>query len=79
MDNTHQYKFLGLKLSEHLDFHIMAKAVAHSASRALGLLIANAKAFGVFLLELFLIYMALLYILSSVTELQFEGLGCFHA
>ena len=41
-----QYKYLGLVLSEHLDYSITAKVVAESTNRALGLLIAKSKAFG---------------------------------
>jgi len=41
-----QYKYLGLIFTEYLDFLIMTKMVAQSASRALGLLIAKDKAFG---------------------------------
>ncbi|MES9880789.1 MAG: reverse transcriptase family protein [Sedimenticola sp.] len=41
-----QYKYLGLVLSEHLDFNITAKTVAQSAGRALGLLIAKSKTLG---------------------------------
>ena len=48
LDITQQYKYLGLILQEHLDYSITAKAVAQSASRALGLLIAKAKAYGGF-------------------------------
>ena len=40
------YKYLGLVLSEFLDFQITAKVVSQSASRALGLLISKDKAFG---------------------------------
>ena len=40
------YTYLGVILTEHLDFDYMAKKVAQSASRALGLLIAKAKLFG---------------------------------
>ncbi len=43
-----RYKYLGLILTEFLDYNIMAKTVAQSASRALGLLIAKSKAFGGF-------------------------------
>ena len=43
---TMQYKYLGIVLSEHLDYAITAKNVAQSANRALGLLIAKSKAFG---------------------------------
>ncbi len=41
-----QYKYLGLILNEHLDYALMAKMVAKSACRALGLLIAKCKASG---------------------------------
>ena len=41
-----QYKYLGLILTEHLDFLEMAKSVAKSASRALGFLICKDKALG---------------------------------
>ena len=41
-----RYKYLGVILTEHLDFTIMTKTVAQSASRALGLLIAKDKIFG---------------------------------
>ena len=40
----HQYKYLGLILSEHLDMLVMVKMIAQSASRALGLLVAKDKA-----------------------------------
>jgi hypothetical protein len=40
------YKYLGLMFNEHLDKSMMAKSVAKSANRALGLLIAKCKAFG---------------------------------
>ena len=40
------YKYLGLILTEFLDFSKTAKAVAKSANRALGLIIAKAKYFG---------------------------------
>jgi hypothetical protein len=41
-----RYLYLGLVLHEHLDYNIMAKVVAQSASRALGLLIAKCKSVG---------------------------------
>ena len=41
-----QYKYLGLVLTEHLDYAVTTKIVAQSANRALGLLIAKSKAFG---------------------------------
>ena len=48
LEYSSQYKYLGLILHEHLDFNITAKFVAQSASRALGLVIAKAKAYGGF-------------------------------
>ena len=45
-ENVIHYRYLGLVLSEHLDYAFTAKVVAHSANRALGLLIAKTKAFG---------------------------------
>ena len=41
-----QYKYLGVLLTEHLDYTAMSKMVAQSASRALGLLISKDKASG---------------------------------
>lgn len=41
-----RYVYLGLTLSEHLDYNIMTKNVAQSAGRALGLLIAKYKSMG---------------------------------
>ena len=41
-----RYTYLGLLLSEHLDFEMAAKLVAQSASRALGLLISKCKLAG---------------------------------
>ena len=41
-----QYIYLGLMLTEHLDYDMMAKNVALSANRALGLVISKFKAFG---------------------------------
>ena len=41
-----QYKYIGLILTEHLDFLEMAKSVAKSANRALGFLICKDKAMG---------------------------------
>ncbi len=46
VDIVNQYKYLGLILTEHLDYQRMAKVVAQSASRALGLLISKDKAAG---------------------------------
>ena len=41
-----RYTYLGVVLSEHLDYNIMVKCAAQSASRALGLLIAKCKTIG---------------------------------
>ena len=41
-----RYTYLGLLLSEHLDFELTAKYVSQSASRALGLLISKCKLAG---------------------------------
>ena len=41
-----RYTYLGLMLSEHLDFELTAKSVAQSASRALGLLLSKCKLAG---------------------------------
>ena len=41
-----QYKYLGLVLTESLDYNVTAKMVANAASRALGLLIAKSRAHG---------------------------------
>ena len=46
IDVIPEYKYLGLILNEHLDYNVMAKAVAAAANRALGLLIAKSKAYG---------------------------------
>ncbi len=47
-DYVSSYQYLGLVLNEFLDYQFMAKAVARSASRALGLLIVKSKAHGGF-------------------------------
>ena len=41
-----QYKYLGLILTEHLDYNVTTRMVAQSANRALGVLIAKSKALG---------------------------------
>ena len=46
MELVKQYKYLGLIFTEFLDLLVMAKTVARSASRALGLLRSKDKAFG---------------------------------
>ena len=40
------YKYLGVLFTKHLDYNLMTKMVAQSASRALGLLISKDKSFG---------------------------------
>lgn len=44
IDITTKYKYLGLWFNEHMDLSVMAKALADSAGRALGVLIAKYKA-----------------------------------
>ena len=46
IDLIHQYKFLGVLFTEHMDLMQMAKIVAQSTSRALGLLISKDDVFG---------------------------------
>ena len=46
IETISQYLSLGLLLTEHLEYDKMAKQVANSASRALGLLITKFKAAG---------------------------------
>lgn len=48
------YTYLGLLLTEFLDFNLMAKSVAQSAGRALGLLIAKFKSYGGFPYKVFM-------------------------
>ena len=48
LDIVPHYMYLGLLLTESLNYNDMAKAVAKSASRSLGLLIAKCKANGGF-------------------------------
>ena len=43
---VNKYTYLGIVLTEHLDYNVSAKCVAESASRALGLLIAKCKVAG---------------------------------
>ena len=43
---TDKYVYLGLTLTDHLDYNVTAKIVAQSAGRALGLLIAKYKSLG---------------------------------
>ena len=46
LDIVSQYKYLGLLFTEYLEYDKMAKKVAESANRALGMLIAKDKAQG---------------------------------
>ena len=46
IDLIHQYKYLGVLFTEHLDLMQMVKKLAQSASRALGLLISKDKVVG---------------------------------
>ena len=48
LETVPQYVYLGLLLSEDLDYEKMAKHVCKAANRALGLVIAKSKAFGGF-------------------------------
>lgn len=48
LETVSHYKYLGVVLNEFLDFHEIAKTVAMSASRALGLIISKSKVFGGF-------------------------------
>ena len=42
---ANQYVYLGLLLTEHLDYNMMVKHVSKSASKALGLVLSKFKAF----------------------------------
>lgn len=46
MDIIDKYVYLGLVLTEHLNYNITAKFVSQAASRALGVLIAKFKVLG---------------------------------
>ena len=46
ISSTSNYMYLGLMLTEHLDYNVLAKSVSMSANRALGLVISKYKAFG---------------------------------
>ena len=48
LENVNQYVYLGLVLTEFLDYSVMANHVANSAGRALGLVIAKFKSAGAF-------------------------------
>ena len=53
VDIQSKYMYLGLLLTEHLDYNEMTKTVARSASRALSLLIVKSKAHGGFQFQTF--------------------------
>ena len=61
IETTDKYTYLGVILSEHLDYNIMTKCVAQRASRALGLLIAKCKCKTGFLMRFLLSYMSRLF------------------
>ena len=46
LTSVDMYTYLGVVFHEHLDLNVTVKAVAQSASRALGLLIAKCKSIG---------------------------------
>ncbi len=46
IETVAMYKYLGLVLTEHLDYKVTAKMVSQAASRALGLIIAKDKSYG---------------------------------
>ena len=46
LETVDKYVYLGLLLKQHLDYSLMAKQVADSANRALGLLISKCKSAG---------------------------------
>lgn len=46
LETVSKYTYLGLLLTEHLDYNITARQVAKAGNRALGLIIAKDKAFG---------------------------------
>jgi hypothetical protein len=48
IDVVHSYRYFGVVLNEFLDYSEMAKSIASSAGRALGLLIAMSKLVGGF-------------------------------
>ena len=53
LDTVPQYVYLGLLLSENMCYGKMAKHVSKAANRALGLVIAKSKVFGVYSFESF--------------------------
>jgi len=44
--NTDRYTYLGIVLTEHLDYNVTAKFVSQATGRALGLLIAKFRSIG---------------------------------
>ena len=72
MEIVSQYTYLGLLLTEYLDYSMMAKAVAKSASRSLGLLIAKCKANGGFQYDFLQSFLTLL-LCQSLNMVQLFG------
>lgn len=46
LNYTSQSKYSGISLTQHLNYAVTEKALAQTANRALGILIAKSKAFG---------------------------------
>jgi len=70
---------LGIVLNEFLDFHEIAKNVAMSASRALGLIISKSRAFGGFHYSTFTkLYDSLVWPIISYSAPLWGGTGLFH-
>ena len=75
-----QYTYLGVLFTEHLNFMLMSKIVAQSASRALGLLISKDKAFGGMPFECFAkCYMTQLFRIPLITVLHCGLLNLYSA
>ncbi|XP_063406305.1 uncharacterized protein LOC134690258 [Mytilus trossulus] len=74
IEYTSNYQYLGLLLTEFLDYQLMAKAVARSASRALGLLIVKCKAHGGFQHNIYtkLFDTMVCYSISQLEEKMFD-------
>lgn len=53
IEYTDRYRYLGFVLTEQLNYHVTAKYVANSATRALGLLVSKYKALGKMPYEVF--------------------------
>lgn len=82
IDKVDRYAYLGLTLSEHLDYNVMVKVVAQSASRALGLLIAKYKCLGGMPYDVFTkLYWSIVYPVISygAAVWGFRGYSCINA